>query len=93
MTSRCFLAVAAMTVLTCMSLHAQQTGPTPFPDPHDETAWKGTGPIRVMAWMTDNRNYFWTQRDAKQGAVVFVGDSLIGNWDLAKVKTDRKSVV
>lgn len=87
MTSRRVLTLAAMTVLTFVSLHAQQTGPTPFPDPKDEAAWKGTGPIRVMAWMNDNRNYFWTQRDAKQGAVVFVGDSLIGNWDLAKVKT------
>ena len=88
-TSSRFLSLLALTVMTCTSLHAQttQTGPTPFPDPKDETAWKGTGPIRVMAWMTDNRNYFWTQRDAKQGAVVFVGDSLIGNWDLAKVKT------
>ena len=83
------LSFLAVMVLASTSLHAQttQTGPTPFPNPEDETAWKGTGPIRVMAWMSDNRNYFWTQRDAKQGAVVFVGDSLIGNWDFAKVKT------
>ncbi len=71
------------------SLYAQQLGPTPFPDPHNESAWPGTGPIRVFPWMTDNRNFFWTQRDAKQGAVVFVGDSLLGNWSLAKVKTEQ----
>jgi lysophospholipase L1-like esterase len=71
-------------------LHAQaQSGPTPFPDPHNEAAWAGTGPIRVFPWMVDNRNYFWTLRDQKQGAVVFVGDSLLGNWSLAKVKTEQ----
>jgi lysophospholipase L1-like esterase len=66
-----------------------QTGPTPYPDPHNESAWAGTGPIRVFPWMVDNRNYFWTVRDKNQGAVVFVGDSLLGNWGLAKVKTEK----
>jgi lysophospholipase L1-like esterase len=56
-------------------------GPTPFPDPKDEAAWPGAGPIRVFGWMIDNRAYFWTQRQQAQGAVVFVGDSLTGNWD------------
>jgi lysophospholipase L1-like esterase len=71
-----------------ISAFAQGAGPTPFPNPKDESAWKGVGPIRVFPWMTDNRNYFWTQRTAKQGAVVFIGDSLLGNWDVtAKVKT------
>jgi len=69
-------------------LHAQ-SGPTPFPDAHNEAAWPGTGPIRVFPWMTDNRNYFWTVRDQKQGGVVFVGDSLTGNWGLAKVHTEQ----
>ncbi len=50
-------------------------GPTPFPDQKDEAAWPGKGPIRVGAWMKDNREYFWTQRQNDQGAVVFVGDS------------------
>jgi lysophospholipase L1-like esterase len=82
--------ILAMAVLTCVSLRAQQTGPTPFPDIHDQAAWKGSGPLPPVPkspWMAQNREYFWTQRDAKQGAVVFVGDSLLGNWDLAKVKT------
>lgn len=30
--------------------------------------------------MVDNCNWFWTQREKDQGAVVFVGDSLAGNW-------------
>jgi prepilin-type processing-associated H-X9-DG protein len=30
--------------------------------------------------MKDNRNYFWTKRTESQGAIVFTGDSLIGNW-------------
>jgi lysophospholipase L1-like esterase len=55
-------------------------GPTPYPDPKDEAAWPGVGPIRLGAWMNDNRAYSWTQRAADQGAVVFVGDSLIGGW-------------
>lgn len=55
-------------------------GPTPFPDANDEKAWAGTGPIRVHPWMRDNRAWFWTQRDQAQGTVVFVGDSLTGNW-------------
>lgn len=62
---------------------AEPTGPTPYPDPKNEAAWPGTGPIRVHNWMVDNRAYFWTQRAANQGAVVFVGDSLTGGWKAA----------
>jgi lysophospholipase L1-like esterase len=54
------------------------TGPTPYPkDPRD---WPGEGVIRVFDWMSQNRAYFWKFRDKKQGAVVFAGDSLTGNW-------------
>lgn len=60
-------------------LHAQD-GPTPYPNVHDESAWPGRGPVRVFNWMVDNRAFFWTQRAKGQDAVVFVGDSLIGNW-------------
>ena len=68
-------------------LHAgDATGPTPFPDPKDEKAWAGTGPIRVHDWMRDNRKYFWSQRDQAQGAVVFVGDSLTGGWKAEQMK-------
>ena len=66
-------------------------GPTPFPDAKDEAAWPGKGPIRVHPWMVDNRKYFWTQREKDHGAVVFVGDSLTGNWkSLAKMFPNLK---
>lgn len=60
-------------------LHAQD-GPTPYPNAKDEAAWPGTGPIRTFNWMVDNRAFFWSQRAKAQDAVVFVGDSLVGNW-------------
>lgn len=59
---------------------AAADGPTPFPDAKEASAWPGQGVIRVHGWMTDNRNYFWTQRQKDKGAVVFVGDSLTGGW-------------
>lgn len=64
----------------CVPLAAAD-GPTPYPDAKDEKAWPGVGPIRLFGWMVDNRAYFWTQRQAGHGAVVFIGDSLTGNWD------------
>jgi lysophospholipase L1-like esterase len=58
-------------------------GPTPYPT--NDKDWPGKGPIRKFGWMDDNRKYFWTQRTADQGAIVFAGDSLTGNWkELAK---------
>lgn len=62
-------------------------GPTPYPDAKNESAWPGQGPIRVFPWMTENRNYFWTRQAKDQGAIVFVGDSLTGNWKLGDMKT------
>lgn len=71
-------------LLTCLVGLAALDGPTPFPDPQDERAWPGIGPIRVHPWMQDNRAAFWRRRGTDAGAVVFVGDSLTGNWkDLA----------
>ena len=66
-----------------------KAAPTPYPDPHNESAWPGRGVIRCFPWMTDNRNFFWTQRAATQGAVVIGGDSLMGNWgyDYGSLKT------
>ena len=55
-------------------------GPTPYPDPKDEAAWPGKGPIRTFGWMVDNRKAYWAQREKDQGAIVFVGDSLTQNW-------------
>jgi len=67
-------------ILSCGILHAQQTGPTPYPNPKDESAWKGVGPIRVFPWMTDNRNWFWSKRAQADGSIFLIGDSLLGNW-------------
>lgn len=61
--------------------------PTPYPPADDSSAWPGQGPIRVFPWMTENRNYFWTRRDKDQGKVVFVGDSLVGNWKANDIST------
>lgn len=72
--------------LGAMTLHAKEAkpaGPTPYPA--NDADWPGKGVIRKFGWMVDNRNYFWTQREKAQGAVVFCGDSLTGNWkDMAK---------
>lgn len=61
--------------------------PTPYPDKDDTASWPGQGPIRVFPWMTENRNFFWTRREKDQGAVVFVGDSLVGNWKTGDMST------
>jgi lysophospholipase L1-like esterase len=57
---------------------ATQSGPTPYPTSND--AWPGKGVVRTFGWMKDNRNFFWSERAKKQGAVVFAGDSLTANW-------------
>lgn len=77
-------AIAALNLLS--PLHAADSGPTPYPDPKTESAWPGKGPIRLFGWMVDNRKYFWTQREKDQGAVVFAGDSLTGNWKIADMQ-------
>ena len=60
--------------------------PTPYPDPKNEAAWPGHGPIRAFDYMKGERAAFWNLREKDQGAVVFVGDSLIGGWkSLAKM--------
>ncbi len=65
------------------ALGEEQTKPAPYPE--KESEWPGKGPIRKFGWMVDNRNYFWTQRSKDQGAIVFCGDSLTGNWkDIGK---------
>lgn len=77
-TGALFLSLAL--AIAALPMHAADNGPTPYPDQKDEAAWPGKGPIRVFGWMTDNRKWFWTQRQKDQNAVVFVGDSLTGNW-------------
>jgi lysophospholipase L1-like esterase len=55
-------------------------GPIPYPDPKNEAAWPGKGPIRSFGYMVGERRAFWLKRQADQGAIVFVGDSLTGGW-------------
>ncbi len=70
--------------------HTAAAGPTPFPkDPAD---WPGRGVIRVFQWMNDNRNYFWQNREKKQGAIVFCGDSLTGNWSTLEKSFPKRNV-
>jgi hypothetical protein len=51
---------------------ADRGGPTPYPT--NERDWPGVGVIRVFDFMTQNRQYFWSQRRINHEAVVFVGD-------------------
>lgn len=55
-----------------------RTAPTPYPSRAED--WPGTGVVRIFGWMTENRNYFWTEREKKQGSIVFAGDSLTASW-------------
>lgn len=59
---------------------ASASGPTPYPAAEQREAWPGVGPIRVFDWMTQNREYYWSQREQDHGALVFVGDSLTFGW-------------
>ena len=60
-------------------------GHTPYPDPKNEAAWPGKGPIRSFDYMEGERKAFAARRQQDQGAIVFVGDSLTGGWkNLAK---------
>ena len=72
-------ALCLFALLACGVLDAQN-GPTPYPDSKNEAAWPGKGAIRSLPWMVDNRASFWAKRAQDQGAVVFAGDSLTGQW-------------
>ncbi len=61
---------------------AGKAGPTPYPQ--KEGDWPGVGVISVFGFMTQNRQYLWSQRQVNQGAVVFAGDSNIGGWESLK---------
>jgi lysophospholipase L1-like esterase len=64
------------------AVSADKEGPTPYPT--NERDWPGVGVIRVFGFMTQNREYFWSQRRNNKGAVVFVGDSNISEWKTLK---------
>ena len=79
------LKVEAAAPAPAAATEANTDGPIPYPDPKNEAAWPGKGPIRAFGFMVGERKAFWTQRQKDQGAVVFVGDSLTGGWkNLAK---------
>jgi|GEM_PF-783169 len=76
---------------------AQTDGPTPYPDPKNEAAWPGKGPIRSFGFMVGERQAFWKRRQQDDGAIVFVGDSLTGGWknlakDFPKFKVANRGV-
>ena len=68
----------ALALIISSAFAADATGPTPYPKQPEE--WPGVGVTRVFGWMNDNRKFFWSEREKKQGAIVFAGDSLTGNW-------------
>ncbi|HEY0940185.1 MAG TPA: GDSL-type esterase/lipase family protein [Steroidobacter sp.] len=57
---------------------AGKSAPSPYPARAED--WPGKGVVRVFGWMKQNRDFFWTERAKKQGAIVFAGDSLTGTW-------------
>jgi len=76
---------------------ANPDGPKPYPDPKNEAAWPGKGPIRSFDFMVGERKAFWANRQKDQGAVVFVGDSLTGGWknlakDFSKLKVANRGL-
>jgi lysophospholipase L1-like esterase/beta-glucanase (GH16 family) len=76
--------VLALHFTTVSHASENANGPIHYPDASNEAAWPGVGPIRDFHWIKDNRNFFWSRRDADKGAVVFIGDSLTGNWKTMK---------
>lgn len=65
------------------------SGPVLYPD--KEADWPGKGVIRKFGFMVGERKAIWSRREAEQGAIVFVGDSLTGGWkDIAKDFPGRK---
>jgi len=75
-----WLVVVFLLLVTTAGPAAAASGPTPYPDPKNEAAWPGHGPIRAFEFMVGERGQFWKRREKDQGAVVFVGDSLTGGW-------------
>ena len=57
---------------------AADAGPAPYPARLED--YPGKGWAQNYPWMAQNRAQFWAQRAAKQGAVVFAGDSLTAGW-------------
>ena len=77
-----FASVGAMCHAASRNIEPQDnvTRAAPIPYPARAEDWPGSGVIRVFAWMKDNRNFFWSERDIKRGSIVFAGDSLTASW-------------
>lgn len=78
-------------------LMGEAAAQTPLPDPKNESAWPGRGPIRVFPWMEGRRQQFWKNREKDRGAIVFAGSSMIENWktlaaDLPELKTANRGI-
>jgi lysophospholipase L1-like esterase len=80
MANRYFWVIGTLLALSIGAAHGadQPAGPTPFPK--DEKDWPGKGVIRSFPFMVGERKAIWARREADQGAIVFVGDSLTGGW-------------
>ena len=86
-----WMAGGMLLVLLLLAARPAFAADAPTPYPENDKNWPGRGVIRKFDWMVDNRAYYWTQREKDQGAVVFVGDTLTGNWkDLAKAFPNLK---
>lgn len=72
------IALSVVTHAVSASESATQSAPTPYPARAED--WPGKGVVRTFGWMQENRKFFWSERAKKQGAIVFAGDSLTGNW-------------
>ena len=70
--------LAGLSVLTTSADEFAPEGPTPYPTRSED--WPGVGVVRVFDWMAQYRRTFWKERRAKQGSVVFAGDSLTQGW-------------
>ena len=87
--------LAAVLLLALAAATAEPTGPTPFPAKDQD--WPGKGPVRKFDFMVGERKAIWSRREAEQGAIVFVGDSLTGGWktlakDFPKLKVANRGL-
>jgi lysophospholipase L1-like esterase len=69
---------AVVLFLAGFGLAAAQSGPTA--PPQNPADWPGKGVAGVYDLWTQRRALFWSERDADQHAVVFLGDSITHGW-------------
>lgn len=82
------LTIAAAILLAsthdCVAKETKAAAELKFPLPATDDGLPGAGPIRRYDWMQNvwerRRTAFATNKQAKQGAVVFLGDSITQGW-------------